>query len=432
MIKCPNCWAENKPNAKFCKNCGAPLGDESNTPATTKATTIMGTSTQTQGRSKKKAVWGISAAVVALALIGLYFVGRANYSKDKQLAEISTAMKNTSQDLSPYVTTDDSSFEVSSNSVLPLQKYYQAHPSKANELISSFQSSAYVPHSKDKISLVTSGRYFLIYPKYKLMVKTYKPTVKTNMPGVLYVDGTKTAKLASGATKLPSSYIFGNYSFKLVGPQHATKTAKAAVDGNTTVDLTLDSSQASPSASAASAASSSKASKASSASSASSASAHSSSRSSRPAEGTKNDLWSSDQNDELGDDFDDESEDDDALQDQSYDFHYMGDKFDTVTSGRFPAAFKSATVGGSPVSMGWSWSSDSTYDYRVVAVFNDDDDEVTYVFAFNKANHPVVLVDTGANHDAENHTYSGSDGKPNFNVSQNQAAKNAFNDAIND
>ncbi|MEE8857290.1 MAG: zinc ribbon domain-containing protein [Lactobacillus sp.] len=67
MIKCPNCWAENKPNAKFCKNCGAPLGDESNAPATTTATTIMGTSTQTQGRSKKKAVWGISAAVVALA-----------------------------------------------------------------------------------------------------------------------------------------------------------------------------------------------------------------------------------------------------------------------------------------------------------------------------------------------------------------------------
>lgn len=113
MLKCPNCWAENKPNAKFCKNCGAPLGDESNAPATTTATTIMGTSTQTQGRSKKKAVWGISAAVVALALIGLYFVGRANYSKDKQMAEISTAMKNTNQDLSPYVTTDDSSFEVS-------------------------------------------------------------------------------------------------------------------------------------------------------------------------------------------------------------------------------------------------------------------------------------------------------------------------------
>lgn len=64
--------------------------------------------------------------------------------------------------------------------------------------------------------------------------------VKTNMPGVLYVDGAKTAKLASGATKLPSSYIFGNYSFKLVGPQNATKTAKAAVDGNTTVDLTLE------------------------------------------------------------------------------------------------------------------------------------------------------------------------------------------------
>ena len=205
------------------------------------------------------------------------------YSKDKQLAEISTAMKNTSQDLSPYVTTDDSSFEVSSNSVLPLQKYYQAHPSQANKLISSFQSSAYVLHSKDKISLVTSGRYFLIYPKYKLMVKTYKPTVKTNMPGVLYVDGTKTAKLASGATKL-------------VGPQNATKTAKAAVDGNTTVDLTQDDSQASPSASAASAASSSKASKAgkaSSASSASSASAHS--RSNRPV----NDLWSSAKNEEL-------------------------------------------------------------------------------------------------------------------------------------
>lgn len=173
-------------------------------------------------------------------------------------------MKNTSQDLSPYVTTDDSSFEVSSNSVLPLQKYYQAHPSQANKLISSFQSSAYVLHSKDKISLVTSGRYFLIYPKYKLMVKTYKPTVKTNMPGVLYVDG--------------------------------TKTAKAAVDGNTTVDLTQDDSQASPSASAASAASSSKASKAgkaSSASSASSASAHS--RSNRPV----NDLWSSAKNEEL-------------------------------------------------------------------------------------------------------------------------------------
>lgn len=109
----------------------------------------------------------------------------------------------------------------------------------------------------------------------------------------------------------------------------------------------------------------------------------------------------------------------------------MDDEFDTVTSGKFPADFKSATVGGSPVSMGWSWSSDSTYDYRVVAVFNDDDDEVTYVFAFDKDMNPVVLVDTGANHDAENHTYSGSDGKPNFTVSQNSAVKRAFIDASN-
>ena len=120
--------------------------------------------------------------VVALLILAAgYGFGKSYYAKDKQIDRIISALKDPSQDLSPYVKTDDSSFQLTKKSVRPLQTYYKANQTKANNLGSEWKrEDDFDDIFKDSVSLGEDGHYFFLFPKYKLMVKTYSPTVVTN------------------------------------------------------------------------------------------------------------------------------------------------------------------------------------------------------------------------------------------------------------
>lgn len=160
------------------------------------------------------------AVAVLLVLLAGYGYGKAHYAKDKQIDRIISALKDPSQDLSPYVKTDDSSFQLTKKSVRPLQEYYKANQTKANNLGSEWKrEDDFDDIFKDSVSLGEDGHYFFLFPKYKLMVKTYSPTVVTNHKNsTIKMNGKNVGKLSASGDyyqKKLDPVIAGRYTFSV-------------------------------------------------------------------------------------------------------------------------------------------------------------------------------------------------------------------------
>lgn len=161
----------------------------------------------------------ITAAVLLVLLAG-YGYGKSYYAKDKQIDRIISALKDPSKDLSPYVKTDDSSFQLTKKSVRPLQTYYKANQTKANNLGSEWKrEDDFDDIFKDSVSLGEDGHYFFLFPKYKLMVKTYSPTVVTNHKNsTIKMNGKNVGKLSASGDyyqKKLDPVIAGRYTFSV-------------------------------------------------------------------------------------------------------------------------------------------------------------------------------------------------------------------------
>lgn len=234
MIYCAKCGAKNQANATFCANCGEKLvkpaqSSQPSQPAqpvqqvqqvqpVKPAKTVKKRADLKQARKWKKQIL-ITAAVLLVLLAG-YGFGKAHYAKDKQIDEIVTRMKDPKKDLSPYVKTDDSSFQLTKESVQPLQEYYKANQTKANNLGSEWKrEDDFDDIFKDSVSLGEDGHYFFLFPKYKLMVKTYSPTVVTNHKNsTIKMNGKNVGKLSASGDyyqKKLDPVIAGRYTFSV-------------------------------------------------------------------------------------------------------------------------------------------------------------------------------------------------------------------------
>lgn len=243
MIYCAKCGAKNQANATFCANCGAKLvkptqqvqqvqAVKPSQPAqpvqqvqqvqqvqpVKPAKTGKKRADLKQTRKWKKQILLIVA--VLLALLAGYSYGKSYYAKDKQIDRIISALKDPSQDLSPYVKTDDSSFQLTKESVQPLQEYYKANQTKANNLGSEWKREDDLDDVfEDSVSLGEDGHYFFLFPKYKLMVKTYSPTVVTNHKNsTIKMNGKNVGKLSASGDyyqKKLDPVIAGRYTFSV-------------------------------------------------------------------------------------------------------------------------------------------------------------------------------------------------------------------------
>lgn len=246
MIYCAKCGAPNQANATFCAKCGAKLVKSAQSSRPTQPTqpvqpaqstqptqpvqhvqqvqpvkpakTVKKRADLKQTRKWKKIIL-ITAAVLLVLLAG-YGYGKSYYAKDKQIDRIISALKDPSKDLSPYVKTDDSSFQLTKKSVRPLQTYYKANQTTANNLGSKWKNQEEFDASFEKsVSLGEDGHYFFLFPKYKLMVKTYSPTVVTNHKNsTIKMNGKNVGKLSASGDyyqKKLDPVIAGRYTFSV-------------------------------------------------------------------------------------------------------------------------------------------------------------------------------------------------------------------------
>ncbi|RZM13041.1 hypothetical protein LDELB18P2_1744 [Lactobacillus delbrueckii] len=225
MIFCAKCGAKNKAGDQYCANCGAKLIKPSKLKQPMQQTKPLRQAKPSKKRvDVKKSRHGKRAAVIGvvalLILAAGYGFGKSYYAKDKQIDRIISVLKDPSQDLSPYVKTDDSSFQLTKKSVRPLQTYYKENKTAANNLGSKWKNQEELDASfKKSISLGEDGHYFFLFPKYKLMVKTYSPTVVTNHKNsTIKMNGKNVGKLSASGDyyqKKLDPVIAGRYTFSV-------------------------------------------------------------------------------------------------------------------------------------------------------------------------------------------------------------------------
>ena len=197
---CPNCGKEVKPNAEFCPNCGQKLpqtlhsrkeyrSQQRNTAAKPVVNQPQATANAVHHPMKKRnKVLLICFGVLIVAFAAFYAWGSNHYQRNNQINQIAASLKNPHSDLSQFVVSENPNARVTTAALKPTQEYYAEHYVEADRMADAFKYG----NEYDNVSLVQSGRYLLLFPKYCLQLKTYTPQIRTNHANsTIYVNNKK-------------------------------------------------------------------------------------------------------------------------------------------------------------------------------------------------------------------------------------------------
>ncbi|MBC6371075.1 zinc-ribbon domain-containing protein [Lactobacillus kullabergensis] len=199
---CPNCGKEVKPNAEFCPNCGQKLpqtlhsrkeyrSQQRNTAAQPVGNQPQATASsvhQHQLMKKRNKVLLICLGVLIVAFVAFYAWGSNHYQRNNQINQIAASLKNPHSDLAQFVVSENPNARVTTAALKPTQEYYAEHYVEADKMADAFKYG----NEYENVSLVQSGRYLLLFPKYCLQLKTYTPQIRTNHANsTIYVNNKK-------------------------------------------------------------------------------------------------------------------------------------------------------------------------------------------------------------------------------------------------
>lgn len=197
---CPNCGKEVKPSAEFCPNCGQKLpqtlhsrkeyrSQQKNTAAQPVVNQPQATASSVhQPMKKRNKVLLICLGVLVVAFAAFYAWGSNHYQRNNQINQIAASLKNPHSDLAQFVVSENPNARVTTAALKPTQEYYAEHYVEADRMADAFKYG----NEYENVSLVQSGRYLLLFPKYCLQLKTYTPQIRTNHANsTIYVNNKK-------------------------------------------------------------------------------------------------------------------------------------------------------------------------------------------------------------------------------------------------
>ncbi len=167
MNVCTKCGIQFEDGVQFCQNCGTKRGS----PVVKK---------NMSGGAKV----GITLlALFVIAIIGLYLYGSSYYTQVAQVDRMITILQERDgEKLAEIITADDQSVMITKESLTPLFSYIKENPSYVNELKEYLRQGEKQRDGIERadFSLTKDGKYFFIFDRYKLKVKTYYTTLLTN------------------------------------------------------------------------------------------------------------------------------------------------------------------------------------------------------------------------------------------------------------
>lgn len=217
---CPNCGQNITSTDEFCPNCGTNLKDFQTSSVEPKKSPVQEPTAQPQITAskprKKGKVFKSFMTIIVLGLIVFlaYFSGSWYFGKDRQLQ---TLTDNLTSGLTPKmvqaaVNTDGS--KLSETELKPLANLYIKNSDSINEIKHAIKS----PKGYDNFKIIESGKFWGIYPKYKVAIaKQYIP-VDTNADSPIFeINGKKASAINDGEIYKLDKSIPGAYTITVKG-----------------------------------------------------------------------------------------------------------------------------------------------------------------------------------------------------------------------
>ncbi|WP_270606429.1 TcaA 3rd/4th domain-containing protein [Bacillus mobilis] len=235
MNVCTKCGTQFEDDVQFCQNCGKkrenPVIKKKMSSGTKVGITLL--------------------ALLVVAIVGLYVYGSSYYTKSAQVDRMITIVQERDgEKLAEIVTADDPSVIVTRESLMPLFSYIKENPSYVNELKNYLRQGEKRGDGIERadFSLTKDGKYFFLFDRYKLKVKTYYTTLLSNEKGTsLKMNGKEIDKTDDKKFEkqygpfLPGTQVFQaeykNDYVKLSREERVVLMKQG--QNNVTIDLTL-------------------------------------------------------------------------------------------------------------------------------------------------------------------------------------------------
>lgn len=169
----------------------------------------------------------LAVTIVTVLLIGIFIVGNSLSKPSKVVSKFQKAVASGNKaDLSDVLYCDDNRMKISEKTISPLLNYFKENPSYLNTVVSNLnneaaraeQSSALAEISgKNNQGILTlryTGKKFLFFPSYKIVIQPAFIDVKAEIKGVTFsLNGTEMGKSdVDKYNKEFGPYIPGKYN----------------------------------------------------------------------------------------------------------------------------------------------------------------------------------------------------------------------------
>lgn len=248
---CPHCGHPVDPADTFCQNCGYNLVTDQATAPEQSAVTPPTTPTSTPNQptpqprrqrltKKQKTRWWLGG-LVAVILIGLVVWGGQYYSRTATLNRI-TADIQSGKHLTRDFTTSSTDLKLSASKLAPVNRYYRDHAQALSDL--KQQLAAGGRSTDGTFAYRSTGRHWLLFPKYQISVSPVYPTVTTNHAKTVITLDQKTVATATSDsyTKKLGALVPGEYHLQAsgkVGGHQLTNSSDYHITSDKTYDLEL-------------------------------------------------------------------------------------------------------------------------------------------------------------------------------------------------
>lgn len=263
---CPNCGNKLDNDDEFCPNCGFNLkkylsenSDEESKDENSEADDSKKDvkkisvdekesnqssrnfhSNESAPKSKKTNWKIISIIIVILILVGGYFVGKSYYSKDNQVQRLQDEVISGTNTKMKDSLVSEKGEKISNNQISALKRLYMLDNTATKTVTQEINSN-----QKDStFSIQKYGNYFLVYPKYKVVMKDKILEISTNINNPTFkIDNKVVAtKSVDGVNKI-EDLTPGVYDLKIFNSkknsENKSKQISLKIEDNPTV-LTLN------------------------------------------------------------------------------------------------------------------------------------------------------------------------------------------------
>ncbi|GAF38952.1 hypothetical protein FC83_GL001597 [Agrilactobacillus composti DSM 18527 = JCM 14202] len=246
---CPNCGAKIKPEDIFCPECGFDLrparlakstaptsGEPTGQPTSHQQpepapTTAQAAPAKPQApratppkQPGKKRFWLLVSGGIVVALLLLAFIGGSwYYSKGHQTARLADQVTSSVPDEVAKATVDAQQQPILSQRLAPLVNLYKAKAGTQQAMRALVEGTS----KSDLVKVVQTGHYFVVFPKYQVMLKTATIQVKTNLTNPAFkLNGQDVASKGSNPYSLEAQ-LPGSYTLRVDGKNRDSATNKS-------------------------------------------------------------------------------------------------------------------------------------------------------------------------------------------------------------